>query len=144
MLGGVWLVAGLSKIADLDASVRAVRAYQLLPEAVVGLVGAGLPVAEIALGLLLLVGFGVRTGAVISAVVLAAFVVGIVSAWARGLRIDCGCFGGGGRLTAEQDPSYGVELARDIGLLLLATWLAWRPRTRYAADSVLLDRETVR
>jgi len=44
--------------------VRAVRAYRLLPETAAQLVGAGLPVAEIALGVLLLVGLGVRAAAV--------------------------------------------------------------------------------
>ena len=33
LLGAVWIVAGASKITDLDASVRAVRAYRLLPDA---------------------------------------------------------------------------------------------------------------
>jgi uncharacterized membrane protein YphA (DoxX/SURF4 family) len=40
-LGAVWVVAGASKAADLGESVRAVRAYQLLPEWAVPAVGAG-------------------------------------------------------------------------------------------------------
>jgi uncharacterized membrane protein YphA (DoxX/SURF4 family) len=136
VLGGVLLVAGALKVNDLAGSVRAVRAYQLLPETAAQLVGAGLPVAEIALGALLLAGLGVRVAAVFSAVLLAVFVVGIGSAWARGLRIDCGCFGGGGELAAGQPPRYGQELVRDAGLLLGAVWLAWRPASRYAVDNL--------
>lgn len=136
VLGVVSLVAGTLKVGDLAGSVRAVRAYRLLPETAAQLVGAGLPVAEIALGALLLAGLGVRAAAVFSAVLLAAFVVGIGSAWARGLRIDCGCFGGGGELAAGQPPRYGPELARDVGLLLVAAWLAWRPASRYALDNL--------
>ena len=37
-----------------------------------------------------------RPVAVLSALMLAGFVIGIASAWARGLQIECGCFGGGG------------------------------------------------
>jgi len=77
---------------------------------------------------------------------LAAFVIGIGAAWVRGLRIDCGCFGGGGDLAAGQAPSYGPELARDAGLLLIASYLAWRPASRCAVDNLgtRTDKETPR
>jgi uncharacterized membrane protein YphA (DoxX/SURF4 family) len=132
LLGAVWLVAGASKITDLDASVRAVRAYRLLPETAAQVVGAGLPVVELLLGVLLVVGAGVRAGAAVSAALMLAFVVGIASAWARGLRIDCGCFGSGGELAAGQDPAYGLELARDAALLLIAVLLVRWPAGRLA------------
>ena len=140
LLGGVWIAAGVLKITDLDASVRAVRAYRLLPESAGQVVGAALPPVEILVGLLLVVGLTVRVAAAASAVLLAAFVIGIASAWARGLRIDCGCFGSGGQLAAGVDPTYGWELARDIGLLVLAVLLAWRPDTPFGLDRALRRR----
>ena len=49
VVGGVWVVAGLLKLPDPAQNVRAVRAYQLLPEAVVPTRRATLlPVLEIA------------------------------------------------------------------------------------------------
>jgi uncharacterized membrane protein YphA (DoxX/SURF4 family) len=135
VLGGVWIVAGALKVTDLDASVRAVRAYRLLPEIVAQFVGAGLPFVEILLGILLVVGFGVRVAAVASAVLMAAFVVGIASVWARGLQIDCGCFGSGGQLAPGAKPTYGLELTRDVGLLVLALLLARWPSGRLALDN---------
>jgi uncharacterized membrane protein YphA (DoxX/SURF4 family) len=132
LLGAVWLAAGASKITDLDASVRAVRAYRLLPEIAAQVVGAGLPVVELLLGVLLVAGAGVRAAAAVSAVLMLAFVVGIASVWARGLRIDCGCFGSGGELAAGQDPAYGLELARDAALLVVAVLLARWPAGRFA------------
>jgi uncharacterized membrane protein YphA (DoxX/SURF4 family) len=132
LLGAVWLVAGASKITDLDASVRAVRAYRLLPETAAQVGGAGLPVVELLLGALLVVGAGVRAAAAVSAALMLAFVVGIASAWARGLRIDCGCFGSGGELAAGQDPTYGLELARDAALTVLAVLLTRWPASRLA------------
>ena len=137
VLGGVWIAAGASKLTDLDASVRAVRAYRLLPETAAQIVGAGLPPVEILLGVLLVVGAGVRVSAVVSALLMSAFVVGIASAWVRGLRIDCGCFGSGGELAAGEDPTYGLELARDGGLLLLSLLVAARPPGRLALDGVV-------
>jgi uncharacterized membrane protein YphA (DoxX/SURF4 family) len=136
-LGAVWVVAGATKVADLAESVRAVRAYRLLPETVVPIVGAGLPFVEIALGLLLIAGVGTRIAAAVSVVVLTVFVAGIVSAWARGLRIDCGCFGGGGDLGAAVKPAYGAELARDVGLVALGTFLLWWPLSRWSVDALL-------
>ena len=116
---GVLIVAGALKIGAPALSVQAVRAYQLLPEPVVTVVGYGLPVAEIIIGLLLVIGFFTRIAAVAAGLLMLAFVIGIASAWARGLRIDCGCFGGGGELAAGTDPGYGLEIARDAALALV-------------------------
>jgi uncharacterized membrane protein YphA (DoxX/SURF4 family) len=131
LLGGVFVVAGALKIPDPAAAERAVRAYRLLPEALVAPVAFGLPVLEIAVGLALLAGVFVRTAAIASGVLLLVFMAGVASAWARGLQIDCGCFGGGGEVAADRT-AYPAELARDTGLLLVALLLAWRPTSRLA------------
>jgi uncharacterized membrane protein YphA (DoxX/SURF4 family) len=138
-LAAVWLYAGASKVTDLAASGRAVNAYQVMPYDLARVVGAALPFVEIALGLLLLVGLATRLVAAVSAVVLVVFIAGIVWAWARGLAIDCGCFGGGGELAAGQSPSYLPEILRDLGFGLLAGFLIVFPRTRLAVDSWVTD-----
>ena len=137
LVGGVWIVAGLLKLPDPAASVRAVRAYQLLPEAVVPLVGYALPVVEVVVGVALVSGLLVRFAAVLSGVLFVAFIVGISAAWARGLQIDCGCFGAGG-YAADATEKYPWEIARDLGLLLASAWLVWRPRGPWALDNRLL------
>jgi uncharacterized membrane protein YphA (DoxX/SURF4 family) len=126
VLGGVFVVAGALKIPDPAAAVRAVRAYRLLPESLVAPVAFGLPVLEIAVGLALLIGVFVRTAALAAAVLLVLFLVGIGSAWARGLRIDCGCFGNGGEVAAGET-AYPLEVLRDGVLLGVALLLARRP-----------------
>ena len=133
VLGGVFLVAGGLKAIDPQSSVAAVRAYELLPTSLVTIVGWGLPFAEIALGLLLLAGIATRVVAAATAVLLLIFILGVVSAAARGLSIDCGCFGGGGEVAPGQT-AYGAELVRDLGLLALAVWLVWQPRSRFTLD----------
>lgn len=137
-LAAVFLTAGALKIGDLAASGRAVNAYRLMPFEVARTVGAIQPFLEIALGLLLLAGLAVRVSAGIGAVLLVVFIGGIVSAWARGLRIDCGCFSAGGDLGAGRAPTYGVEILRDVGFLILAGILLWRPVTRFSVDGALL------
>jgi uncharacterized membrane protein YphA (DoxX/SURF4 family) len=127
-LAAVLLVSGVLKAIDPDATYVAVRAYAVLPKAGVALVAGVLPWLEIALGLLLLVGIATRAVAVVAAVLMLVFMAGVTQAWARGLSIDCGCFGGGGAVDPGQT-TYGRELLRDAGFLLMAGWLVVRPRT---------------
>nr|MDT0660980.1 MauE/DoxX family redox-associated membrane protein [Micromonospora sp. DSM 115978] len=136
-LAVVWLYAGGSKVGDLAASGRAVNAYQVLPYDLAVVVGYTLPFVEIALGVLLVLGLASRLAAGISAALLVVFIAGIISAWARGLTIDCGCFGNGGELPAGQTPSYGPELLRDLGFLALAGFLLAWPRTALSVDGWL-------
>jgi uncharacterized membrane protein YphA (DoxX/SURF4 family) len=92
-----------------------------------------LPFGEIALGLLLAVGLLTRPVAIVAAALLSCFIVAVASAAARGLSVDCGCFGGGGPLPPGQAHYAGV-IIRDIGLLLVAGWLVWRPDCRLCLD----------
>ena len=130
-LGSVFVVAGAIKLPDPAGSVRAVRAYDLLPEAIVPAIGYGLPVLEVALGLMLVLGVAVRLAAVLSVLLLTVFMVGVASAWARGLTIDCGCFGGGGQVAAGAT-RYGTEMLRDTGLVAVAAALVRWPVSRLA------------
>jgi uncharacterized membrane protein YphA (DoxX/SURF4 family) len=136
-LAAVWLVAGGTKVGDLAASGRAVNAYDVMPYDLAKVIGAALPFVELALGVLLLAGLATRLVAGVSAGLLVVFIAGISQAWARGLRIDCGCFGSGGQLGAGQSPTYGPEILRDLGFLVLAGFLLIWPLTRWSIDSWL-------
>jgi uncharacterized membrane protein YphA (DoxX/SURF4 family) len=140
-LAAVWLVAGFAKITDLSGSVRSVYAFKILPYGLSQVVGAAQPMLEILLGLLLVVGLAVRLVAAISSVLLVVYIGGIISVWARGLRIDCGCFSSGGALAAGQNPSYGWDILRDTGLLVLALLIVLWPRSRFSLDSRLMYTE---
>lgn len=133
ILGVVLLVAGGLKVTSPALSARAVRAFQILPYDLAGYVGYVLPMIEILVGLLLVVGLFTRATAAVGGVLMLVFVVGIISAWARGLNIDCGCFGGGGTIGAAQT-QYVKEVLRDAGLAACAAWLVIRPRTAYSPD----------
>jgi uncharacterized membrane protein YphA (DoxX/SURF4 family) len=138
-LAAVWLVSGLLKALDPDQTYVAVRAYDVLPDGGVEVVAALLPWIELALGVLLLAGIGTRLVAALSAALLLVFVAGVAQAWARGLSIDCGCFGGGGAVEPGET-TYMQELLRDAGFLLMAGWLIVRPRTVLALDDRLGTR----
>jgi protein-disulfide isomerase len=139
VVGVVWIIAGIAKVGDPAGSVRAVRAYQVLPEFLVKGLGYGLPYLEIALGVLLIVGLATRLVAIISALLFVVYIVGIAQAAARGLQIDCGCFGGGGALKAGQTTTYTWDLIRDVLLLIGSGLLAWWPLSKYSADDWILN-----
>lgn len=133
VLAGYLGVAGLLKLPHPAESVRAVRAYRILPESVVPTIGYVLPLLEVAIALLLLLGLATRVAGALSALLMTAFIIGIASVAARGISIDCGCFGGGGEV-AEGATHYTQEIIRDVCLLLLALLLVWRPVSRLSVD----------
>lgn len=136
-LAAVWIASGAIKLFDPHGTVASVKAYQLVPDDLVSVVAGVLPFLELALGLLLLFGIGTRLVAVLSGIVLLVYIAGIAQSWARGLTIDCGCFGGGGQVAAGQT-HYPQEILRDTGFLLLAAWLTVRPRTFASVDGWLV------
>ena len=136
VVGGVWLYAGAIKLPDPAQSVAAVRAYEVLPADLVAPVGQLLPVLKVVVGALLVLGLLTRGAAVVSAVQLVVFIAGIISVWARGMEIDCGCFGGGG-YDPDASSQYPWEIARDGLLLLASVLLVFLRRTRYSLDQRL-------
>jgi uncharacterized membrane protein YphA (DoxX/SURF4 family) len=132
--GLVMIVAGVLKMQDLAATVRAVRAYDVLPEAVVPLVGNALPFLEVTVGFFLVLGLFTRWAAAVYLLMMALFVFGILSAWARGLQIDCGCFGGGG-VVPKAD--YAGHVRDQAVFLALGAWLVAFPRSAFSVDGWL-------
>jgi uncharacterized membrane protein YphA (DoxX/SURF4 family) len=141
-LAAVFLTAGLLKITDLGASARAVNAYELMPWSAAQIVGAVQPVLEIGIGLLLLAGFATRFAAWLAAIAMVVFISGIVSAWTRGLQIDCGCFSRGGALPVGESPNYTWDVVRDVIFLALAVFLILYPSSRFSLDGKLLGSST--
>jgi uncharacterized membrane protein YphA (DoxX/SURF4 family) len=131
ILGGVLLAAGGLKVFKPTESANAVAAYKLMPTELAHLIGYALPWLEVAIGLLLIVGFMVRPSAVLSGLIMIVFIGAIASVWARGMLIDCGCFGGGGEidpsLASEVRMNYFIEIMRDLGLALAALYLYFFP-----------------
>jgi len=133
VLGGVLFIAGYLKVGTPDKSQMAVRAYEVLPISLANPIGLLLPYVEIGLGLFLILGVYTRISAALGGAIMVVFIVAIAQAWARGLTIDCGCFGGGGQVAASET-KYLSEIIRDTGLVLLALYLIRYPNTKFSID----------
>jgi putative oxidoreductase len=127
ILGGVFIVAAVSKIIQPAPFATAIANYRLLPHELIHLAAIMLPPIELVAGLLLLAGAWVRASALVVAALTGVFLVAIISALARGLNIECGCFGTvGGRKVGL------TALVMDVALLAVAVWLMWRAKARPA------------
>lgn len=133
ILGGVLIVAGALKIGNLQKSAMSVRAYEMLPIWLANFFGYALPWIEIGIGALLILGVAVRIMGALGALIMLGFIIAIAQAWARGLSIDCGCFGGGGTIDPE-DTKYLSTILRDIGFLALGVFLYFYPKGRFTLD----------
>jgi uncharacterized membrane protein YphA (DoxX/SURF4 family) len=135
ILGGVLFAAGWLKIFTPAKSQMAVRAYEVLPIGLANFLGIALPWLEIGFGVLLIIGVAVRLSAIVGGGLMLLFIAAISQAWARGLSIDCGCFGGGGAVEPGET-KYLSEILRDTGLALLASYLIRYPLTRFALEKL--------
>ncbi len=131
VLAAIWAWAALEKLGSPRNFTRAVRAYDATPEWLSQAIGYGLPVLELALAVLLLLGVTTRLAASVSTFLFVVFIIGIVQAAIRGIKLDCGCFGGGGTTTST---TYTLDLLRDLGLLVLAVFLVLWPLTALSID----------
>ena len=139
--GGLLLWAGWGKAFDRQGTILSVDAYDVLPDAVVTPVAAMLPWLEIVLGLFLVAGLFVRFAGISTAALILVFIVGMGQAKARGLAIDCGCFGAG---SATGKGVTWWDIIRDIPLFAMGAYLAWRPRGQLRLDAFIEEREAER
>jgi uncharacterized membrane protein YphA (DoxX/SURF4 family) len=125
VLGGILIYAGYAKIflpimhprpsigVALAFFALQVGSYQILPPGGVNFVAHTLPFAEIALGLLLIIGWQLRIWAVLSTLLILGFFAAVVRSYAAGMQINCGCF-------ATPEPLTLWTVIRDGALAVLA------------------------
>lgn len=95
MVGGIFMVAGLLKLWDPGAFMVAIEHYHLVPRFIAGGMAVYLPCLEFLAGLQV-VAFPRQRGALpVLLGLCVVFTAALLSAWVRGLDVDCGCFGAG-------------------------------------------------
>ena len=130
VLAAVFLWAGVAKLRGAHLFATDIAAFRLLPGGAPGLALTAayyLPWLEIVSALGLWIPRWRTAALVVGSALLAGFTVALSLAWARGIHLDCGCFGAGG----------GTNLPLAIGrnLLLLGVCAAlWRGNRSHTAE----------
>jgi uncharacterized membrane protein YphA (DoxX/SURF4 family) len=113
-LGGLFVYAAFSKVADPAGFAMSVRGYKIVPFALSNLFALSMSWTELLAGVMLILGLWTRKAAGAIAILLAMFIVAIVMVLVRGMVVDCGCFGEGGSSTSW------LLIVRNLALLTAA------------------------
>lgn len=119
VIGALFVFAGATKAYDPAAFASEIQRYQLVPWMFGALLAAYLPWLEITSGSFLMLGRFERGALLLITVLLLAFTIALASAIARGLSIDCGCFG-----KTFQSTGTAVPLVRNL-VLLVGVGVLW-------------------
>lgn len=128
VLAAVFIVAGLGKIADLAGSQQALEDFGV-PRLLARPFGVLLPLAELAVGIALILPALVWWGALGAAALLFLFIIGIGYNLARGRTPDCHCFG-----QLHSAPAGWSTLARNVVLAAIAGFVVGLGRTSAGLD----------
>jgi len=122
-VGLVMLAAALAKIGDTAAFATQIHHYRLIPPAADNLLAVTLPWVELLAGLALVLGVRARSGAWLAAAMMIVFTLAVSQAVARGLDIECGCFG-----TADAGRVGATKLLENLALTGAAVIASLRAR----------------
>lgn len=127
----VWFKAGLHKVNTYMDTSQSITAYKIFTPEFSGYLATIIGPLEIAGGVLLLLGIFLKQSSKVATIVLILFIIGMGQAWARGLNIECGCFG----VQPSSNPTaahFATSIARDFLFVFLTVWTIYRPFKKWA------------
>jgi uncharacterized membrane protein YphA (DoxX/SURF4 family) len=123
-VGGLLILTGLAKQLDRAGFREDITRYGLVPPRLVPSVAIAVIIAELGLGVSLLLGVGIAVTAFLAAALLAVFTASVSAALKRGERIPCGCFG-----NKDADLISLRTVVRNASLMVLAATIGWSALT---------------
>ncbi len=139
ILGTVFIYASIYKILDPAGFAQSIWYYHMVPGNLINLMALIMPWVELLAGVALVVGVGYRGSLLLITLMTVVFVAALISAVARNLSIDCGCF----KAAAGGERSARNALIQDgvMAIAIIQLWLSksrrWiRDRSAKAAPSV--------
>lgn len=126
VLGAILIAAGVAKIGHFGRFATEIAAFRLLPQPVIAPLAVLLPFVEVLVGIALLLRILPNAASWTAVVLFAGYDAAVASAAARGMSVDCGCFGPNDASTT----SWG-EAARDALFLVLALLVACAGSSRF-------------
>ncbi|MBW1809178.1 MAG: DoxX family membrane protein [Deltaproteobacteria bacterium] len=134
-LGWVFIIACLHKIAHPGSFALDIATYDVLPLSLVNIMAISLPWMELAVGIMIVLGFRTRAAALVVAGMMVMFIVAVALALAKGLDMSCGCFAS--QAAQDDDPISYLTVLRDTGWLLLALYVTFFDRNPFGLDRLL-------
>jgi uncharacterized membrane protein YphA (DoxX/SURF4 family) len=138
-IAAIFLWAGIAKVREpwLQFAVS-IESFKIVPDTWLEPIARTLPWCEIALGVALIPGILARWFSLLATGMLAWFLFIGIRAYAKGLTVDCGCFGsGGGAIDAKWFVEHALMLA--LGLAVTAGEFLRGRAPKRAADLRLPD-----
>lgn len=126
----VWIRAAIPKIGNVMDVTQTIAAYEIFTRDWSYLLAQLIGPLELAGGILLLLGIKLRPAGWVSIGVLTLFIIGMLSAWQRGLIIDCGCFNPSAE--GEEGTNLLATVGRDALYILITGFMIYRPFKRFA------------
>ncbi len=117
ILACTFAYAAISKIIFPDEFFYSIRNYQITPDILSYIIAYFLPALEISSACLILMNKFFKVSIFCITSMLIIFIIAILSAWTRGLDINCGCFGYG------SSEGYEMVIFRDLILIVFCVIL---------------------
>lgn len=122
-LFGVFALAGVGKLLDLEGSERAIKGFGV-PDDLAKPAAFVLPAAEIVIAFMFLARTTAWAGAILALLLLLVFTAGMIVQMAKGNAPECHCFG-----QIHSEPVGKTSLLRNIGFAILALFLTAQGRS---------------
>lgn len=137
---GIFTLGGTLKTADPQMFAFAIRKFDLgLSDGMTSFLAFAIPWTELIAGLAILLGLLTRGAAAIIGLMMIAFLIGIISVLARGMEIECSCFG---TIKLLCTGNLGTcHIVRNLVLLAMAAALVWMGPGPLSLDRSILRRD---
>ncbi len=125
LIGFVFVIAAVSKVADPANFAKSIIAYELLPYGIINSIALVLPWLEMVCALFLIFGIRTKASAALVFTMLTVFTMAIVIATLQGKDLECGCFG--------DDTKVGwPKVAENTAFILVSLYVFLFPHSRFA------------
>jgi uncharacterized membrane protein YphA (DoxX/SURF4 family) len=138
VVGVLFVWAALAKLGNLAGFALQVHNFRVVPVALENLIAMTVPWIELVAGLALVTGIRRRAAAVVASTLLAVFTIAVLAALARGLDIECGCFG-----TSDASRVGVAKVLQNLAMLAAAIVAAAPGRLVVGRTARTLGGETV-
>jgi len=92
IIGAVFIYASVNKLFNPADFAKAILRYDMAPLFIINFMAITIPWIEFAIGIFLIFGIMKKPVSLMGALSLVLFIFALISAYARGLDISCGCF----------------------------------------------------